>query len=106
MKKQGVLFLCIFALALFSFGPEGIGAEKTYIMSGEIKAINTQYSTVVIDVPLEKGIFTVAGPLVSDAVLKKDGQTATLSDFRVGEKVTVKWKGTDWGHVIESLKSR
>lgn len=106
MKRQTVSFLCILALGLCLFSVQGMAADKTYIMTGEITAINTQEKIVVIDVPLEKGIFTVAGPLVGGADLKKGGQTATLSDFKVGERVTVKWKGTSWGHVIESLKGR
>ena len=106
MKRQTVSFLCILALGLCLFSVQGMAADKSYLMTGEITAINTQEKIVVIDVPLEKGIFTVAGPLFGGADLKKGRQTATLSDFKVGERVTVKWKGTSWGHLIESLKGR
>lgn len=106
MKRQAVLFFFALALLLCPFGAQGIAAEKTYIMSGEITAIDTACKTVVIDVPLQKGVFTVAGPLAPDAVLKQDGQSARLSDFKVGEKVSVKWRSTADGHLIEALKSR
>ncbi len=106
MKRQTVLFLFFLALGLCLFSVQAVAADKTYIMTGKITAIDTQEKIVVIDVPLQKGIFTVAGPLVGGADLKKGGKPATLSDFKVGEKVTVKWKGTSWGHLIESLSAR
>jgi hypothetical protein len=50
--------------------------------------------------------FTVGGPLSSGAVLKKGNTSASLSDFSEGERVDVKWRSTDKGHVIEMMKSR
>jgi hypothetical protein len=76
-------------------------------MTGKISAIDLVYDTVVIEVPMEKSkMFTVGGPLASDARVIKDGQTAGLDDFKVGERVTVKWHSTPQGHVIDRLASK
>ena len=67
-------------------------------------AVEGVQSTVVIDVPMGKGMFWVAGPLSSEAVLKEGGQRAGLKDFVGGDQVTVKWRATDKGHIMEVLE--
>ena len=42
--------------------------------------IESVQNTMVIEVPAEKGMFTVAGPLSSESVLKEGGQCAGLRD--------------------------
>jgi hypothetical protein len=107
MKRHKIWFLCILALGLFSFSLQGVAADKTYVMTGKITAIGLDEKIVVIDVPVKKGVmFTIAGPVVGDAKLEKGGKAVTLSDFKVGEKVTVNWKGTSWGHVIKSISAK
>ena len=91
----------LFVILLFAFHVEA--SEKIYLMTGKITAINQDRNTVVIEVPLEKGLFTVGGPLSSNAVLKKRGKSARLSDFAVGEQVKVRWRSTEKGHVIEMI---
>ena len=66
----------------------------------------TAYNTVVIEVPVQGRLFTVAGPLSSEAILRKSGRPATLTDFVIGDQVTVKWRATDKGHIIEMLEAR
>lgn len=92
--------------AIFLFVFQAMAGEKVYLMTGKIAAINQDYNTVVIEVPLEKGLFTVGGPLSSSAVLKKGGKSASLSDFAVGEQVEVRWRSTEKGHVIEMIDPR
>jgi hypothetical protein len=75
----------------------------TYLMTGKISAIDLAYDTVVIEVPMVSKTFTVGGPLADEAVLLKNNQTAGLSDFNIGEQVTVKWHSTPQGHVIDRL---
>ena len=106
MKKSScliVIFLTV-VLTMCLFGTQGTAGEKIYQMKGEITAIESAYNTVVIEVPMGKRMFTVAGPLSSEAILKRGGQCVGLTDFVVGDQVTVKWRGTDKGHVIEMLK--
>ena len=74
-----------------------------YKMTGKITGIDPAYKTIVIEVPLESQMFTVGGPLASDAKLFKEGEPALLADFVVGETVTVIFHSTDQGHVIDRL---
>lgn len=77
-----------------------------YKMAGEITAINLNHRTVVIEVPMDKKKFTVAGPLVKGARLTRNSQKARLSDFKVGEKVFVRWHSSDEGHKIDRITLR
>ena len=106
MKKSGyliVIFITV-VLTMCLFGTQGTAGEKIYQMKGEITAIESVYNTVVIEVPMGKRMFTVGGPLSSEAILKKGAQCVSLTDFVVGDEVTVKWKATDSGHIIEMLR--
>ena len=51
-------------------------------------------------------MFTVAGPLASDAKLSKNMKMAVLNDFMVGAHVTVKRHSTRKGQVIVSLVAK
>jgi hypothetical protein len=65
-------------------------------------AFESVQNTMVIEVPAGKGMFTVAGPLASEALFKEGGQCAGLTDsVGGGDQVTVKWRGTDKGQMIE-----
>ena len=77
--------------------------SQSYKMTGKITGIDLNYQTIVIEVPLGSQMFTVGGPLASDANLTKGNQPAMLQDFNVGEKVTVIFHSTDQGHVIDRL---
>ncbi len=80
---------------------------RVYEMEGRITAIDLNAQTVVVNVPMgRKNIFTVAGPLAKDAVLKRDHKKATLAEFRVGERVLVAWVSTYQGHLIKRLELR
>lgn len=108
-NSEKILWVAIaMAVTLFTAGllSPAVAAEKMYKMSGEITAINTVHDTVVVEVPMGKKMFTVAGPLASDAKLMKNGRKANLSDFRAGEKATVTFHSNMDGHVIDSLTSR
>lgn len=98
----GLGLLC----GLYLFLSPAMGAGKTYVMSGKVTAVDTANNTIVIDVPLGKETFTVAGPLSPKAVLRKGGKPAHLSEFMVGESVKVKWQATDEGHLILALDAK
>ena len=102
----GLLLACLFTLA--AVPASAAPAPKIYRMEGTIAAIDLQFNTVVVNVPLTgKKIFKVGGPLAKDAVLKKGGKTdLTLKDFKVGDKVIVEWQPTPQGHLIRMLKAR
>ncbi|MGD2126108.1 MAG: hypothetical protein PVG99_08520 [Desulfobacteraceae bacterium] len=108
MKKSSHRFLAILAglLWLFVLGFQVTAAEENYIMMGEIKAIETASKTVVVEVPVGNRLYTVGGPLSARAVLRKGGHLANLFDFAAGDKVTVHWKKTDTGHIIEALDGK
>ncbi|MBT8331437.1 MAG: hypothetical protein KJP06_03815 [Deltaproteobacteria bacterium] len=102
MKREyrlvtGILFLCL-SIGLFASVTHSEG--KVHQVTGEISGINLAHSTVVVQVPVESQIFTVGGPLDSDATLTRNGSPADLKDFKVGETATVRWRSTPNGHVI------
>jgi len=111
MKKSTIVMVLaigmIFCLTLFSV--QSFAGKEVISMVGEITAIDPIHKTVVIEVPIgKKGYgeqqFTVAGPLSSGAELVKGSHSATLEDFTVGDRVTVKWKTVKAGHLILSLQ--
>jgi hypothetical protein len=80
---------------------------KTYNMTGKISAIDLSYQTVVIQCPLASHqIFTVGGPLAAGAKLTINNKQASLNDFKVGERVAVRWHSTPQGHVIDRLVAK
>jgi len=108
MKKSGyliVIFITV-VLTICLFGTQGTAGEKIYQMKGKITAIESVHNTVVIEVPMGKRMFTVGGLLSSEPILKRGGQCVGLMDFVVGDVVTVKWRATDKGHIIEMLKTK
>lgn len=56
--------------------------------------------------PLGETLFTVGGPLSSDAVLIRGGKSVGLADLRTGARVTAKWEVTEHGPVILMLRSK
>lgn len=109
MKKSSYIitvFLTV-VFAMYLVGSQSMAEEKIYLMNGYIKAIELDNNTVVIEVPLKEGrLFTVGGPLSSKPILKKSGQSVSLFDFEVGDQVTVKWKSTGKGHIIETIEAK
>ena len=101
--SKPILIVFVLTLVLaFPFIVFGM-AHDSYKMTGKITAIDLNYQTIVVEVPLENQRFTVGGPLAPDAKLMKNDQSAKLSDFSVNEKVTVIFHSTDQGHVIDQL---
>jgi len=104
-KKALIFFIVLTFMGAFA-APGMAAAAKIYKMKGKIIAVDLDYNTVVVDVPIGKKIFRVAGPLSPDAVLKKGGGKASLSDFHEGEWVTVEWEHTDKGHIVKMLVAK
>ena len=102
MKELRFLMICFLALVASNnfIIAEGFCGEKIYKMKGTITAIELVYQTVVVEVPMGKRMFTVGGPLATDAVVKKGKNRAELNDFKIGDSVIVKWKVTEKGHLI------
>lgn len=107
MKKLAFngLILLSALFVMFSIALQATAGERVYLMTGKITAIDLNPKTVVIDIPMVGKIFTVGGPLSARAVLKKNSHAANLRNFVVGEKVKVKWRSTDEGHIIEMIES-
>ena len=109
MKRSAYLMTLVLAVMFFlSFSSaQSWAGKKIYQMTGDISAIDLAYNTVVVKVPLAgEKTFIVGGPLSSGAVLKKGSKPVNLEDFRVGDRVTVKWESTEQGHVILSLNAK
>lgn len=105
--KKSVYFIMLVVFLIFSFfTTQSLAREIIYEMRGEISAIDLAYNTVVIEVPLAGKTFTVGGPLAHEAVVKRNDKAAQLSDFQIGEWVTVKWETTEKGHLILFLKAK
>jgi hypothetical protein len=108
MKKSAYISsLVLFTVLLLSFSAANSWAGvKLYKMTGEITAIDLEYRTVVIEVPMVGKTFTVGGALAPEVVLEKGGHSVGLGDFQVGDQVVVTWKHTDEGHLILSLTAK
>jgi hypothetical protein len=103
MKRSHFIIVLAIVFSLALFGAQSWASERIYQMTGDITAIDIEYNTVVIEVPMGGKTFTVGGPLSSRAVLERGGQSAALADFQVGDRVTVKWEAAGQGHLILSL---
>ena len=110
MKRSGyfIMVMVVFAVvfSLYFSGARCWAGERKYLMSGEMTAIDLDYKTVVIEVPLGERMFTGGGPLSSKAVLKRGGLLVDLVNFQVGDRVTVEWKVSEQGHLILVLKAK
>jgi hypothetical protein len=95
-------------LVLFGLNASGIQAAASHVYTnrGDISAIDVDYETIVVEVPVSGQMMTVGGPLVPDADLKRGDRSVSLDDFSVGESVTVKWRYTDNGHRILGVYGR
>jgi hypothetical protein len=105
--RKSITFITLTLTMIISISlhhSQAIAAKKVYEMVGDITAIDLAHNTVVIEVPLERGTFTVGGPISERAVLFRGEQSVELSDFQVGDRVTVKWEATERGHLILFLK--
>lgn len=94
MKKSTkfvAFILTLFLVQLFIVVP-AFSSTNTWVMTGKVSAIDHHYNTVVVNVLLAKGkIFTVAGPLAPNAVVKKADKIVSLNNIKIGDKVIVKF---------------
>jgi hypothetical protein len=107
MKRTAYVMTLVLPVMFFLFfsSVQSWAGKRIYQMSGDITAIDLDYHTVVVEVPLGGKTFTVGGPLSSEAVSKRGSQSVSLEDFRVGDQVTVKWEATEQGHIILFLNA-
>jgi hypothetical protein len=103
IRAPNVIALVFVVAVSLSFATQSVAGEELYKMTGYITAIDLEYRTVVIEVPMVGKTFTVGGPLASGAVLKKDGVLVGLGELQAGDQVVVTWKPTPDGHLILSL---
>ena len=96
----GALPLMILAMLCVPAGAQ----SQMYTMTGKIAAIDLEHDTVVVEVPVKDDqMLTVGGPLVSDARIRKGGQSTDLDQFNIGESVAVTWQKTDETLLIHGL---
>jgi len=108
MKRLGYITALTLALivSLSLHGVKSWAAERIYQAWGEISAIDVEYNTVVVEVPMAGRTSTVGGPLSPGAILEKAGKPVDLRTFGLGDGVIVKWQVTDKGHTILALKAK
>ncbi|MGD2270977.1 MAG: hypothetical protein PVI06_11305 [Desulfobacterales bacterium] len=101
-KMKSAIFLGVLACVLLMTST-ALTAERVYTGQGEIAAINLKDDVVVVEIPVPHDSMTVGGPLAPHAKVTQGNQPASLADFEVGETVTVRWRVTERGHIIERL---
>jgi len=106
-RKPLLLFIVTVALVALLSSASPAMAGNVYVMKGILSAVDQSCNTAVVKVTISPGkVFVVAGTLAPDVILKRYGNVATLGDFQVGEKVTVKWRSTPRGHLILALTAK
>lgn len=112
MRRSTIVMATAIALTfcLTFFTAQSSAGKEIIKMVGEITAIDPIHKTVVVEVPVgktvyEEQLFTVGGSIAPDAQLIKGSRSANLEDFKVGDRVTVKWKPIETGHLILSLQA-
>lgn len=103
-KDKRLLCIVIFTFFITLWiGGLSPALSSNYKMTGILTAVNLSARVVVIEVDLNRGQFTVAGPLMPHAKLFRFGRYARLEEFKIGEPVDVEWHRTTAGHVIDRL---
>ena len=106
--KRSTYLTTLAVAVIFSLGllcSQAWAKDRVYEMSGKISAIDLKYNTVVVEVPEKGKTLTVGGDLIPETVLRRAAKAANLADFKVGDQVLVKWKVTETGILILSLKA-
>jgi len=108
MKKSGYIIALALALivCLSLYGAKSWAGERIYQAWGQISAIDVEYKTVVVEVPVAGRTSTVGGPLSPGAILEKAGKPVDLGAFGLGDGVVVKWQVTNKGHTILALRAK
>jgi hypothetical protein len=101
--KFTFFLLLIFTSTIFFVGSVGANGYILHIMHGEVASVDINHQTIVVEVPMGKGLFTVGGKVTSKTRLIKGIIKVPLSSFKIGEKVVIRWRGTPDGHLIESV---
>jgi hypothetical protein len=106
-KKAYLSTMVLFMVVALSWpAANSWAAERLYKMTGYITAIDREFNTVVIEVPMVGKSFTVGGPLAPNAKLEMSGHSADLADYMIGDLVVVTWKHTREGHLLLSLTAK
>ena len=101
-----VVAFLVLILGHFLLSSLAMAADKANVDKGKITAIDIDSNTVVVEASLRGKIYNVGGPISPRAVLRKAGRPASLPEFVIGDKVTVKWGIATEGHIIEALKCK
>ena len=105
-KRQLASILAVLLIGVFGTGVLYAQAEDPYEIQsarGKLTAVNLDWDTVVVEVPVAGKQLTVAGELAAGANVTKNKQLADLKDLVLNETVKVTWRVTDKGHNILEL---
>lgn len=98
--------ICFIGLTVGTAAVQAKGPYDIRTARGNLTAVDLQYKAVVVEVPMKDQQLTVAGELVPNANVMKNGHMAKLKDFSVDQPVTVKWMVTDKGLNILELHQK
>jgi len=101
-----LIAICVIGLAVGTAAVQAKGPYDIHTARGKLTAVDLQWKAVVVEVPLKNQQLTVAGELVPNAKIMKNGHMAALQDFTVDRPVTVKWMVTDKGLNILELHQK
>jgi hypothetical protein len=99
--KRSLLFVLSFIIAVFMIG-SAAAANKTIVkqITGEIVTVDIAVKTLTV-----KGKKTEVVITADDkTVVKLDKEKKTLSDVKIGDKVTVKYAVIDGNNVARSIE--
>lgn len=91
-------FILIFAPPLVASSPDNEGSILTG--QGELINLDLEHQSVVVEVPLNGRVYTVAGRLSPETLVRKNDLATDLSAFKVGDSVKIGWRKTQKGHHI------
>ena len=92
-----LIAICLISLTVGMAAVQAKGPYDIHTARGKLTAVDLQYKAVVVEVPLNDQQLTVAGELVPNANVMKNGHMAELKDFSVDQSVTIEWMVTDHG---------
>ena len=108
-KRRLTFTLAILLIGVFVAGAFfAHAAEQAVVRSGmgKLTAVDENWETVVVEVPMNDKQLTVGGELAPGASVTKNKQTVGLTDLDINEMIQVTWRVTDRAIYILELHQK
>ena len=107
MKKLTLAFMIFLITFLFLLNLNSCSNANrgTILQEGKITTIDPVLHKVYVEVLIGLRPYVIMGEVNSGTAFLKNGYPARLSDFSEGESVTVQWRNTKDGQVIEVIEA-